>query len=267
MTPKKTMNKKENTHSYFSACMYQLKDCRLVLHYEQGMRLYENGGDIDKVDESLLIWTHSYDDIKSTGDDGQRFFWVDFGTEEGEIVSQLHISIESDCFCAGIGPARLSKTGRLHSALISVGESRSHWRLCIGEVKSESDIVMYLCGAKRCICENCLIPKSFCSAMNFFRGAENCEIRACVQSISHSCMLSTYFSHPPLSVRFMKRIKSLRRFRVALHLCRTNTPTPRRTSKTQGRCDDYSICYCWQLWNTCVCLEEVRLFSFLAVLR
>jgi len=31
-----------------------------------------------------IYWRNPFESIKSTGDDGQRFFWIDFGGEVGE---------------------------------------------------------------------------------------------------------------------------------------------------------------------------------------
>ena len=88
-----------------------------MLHYEDGLRLY------DAVDEGKLLWTQPYEAIKSSGDDGQRFIWLDFGSDQPEIVSA--------CTCApsfaGTGPVGQSEAGRVHSALVPVGQSLSNW--------------------------------------------------------------------------------------------------------------------------------------------
>lgn len=34
-----------------------------------------------------IYWRSPFENIKSTGDDGNRFFWIDFGGEGGEQVS------------------------------------------------------------------------------------------------------------------------------------------------------------------------------------
>lgn len=79
---------------YFSACVWQGRDCRLVLHYEDGLTLMANvtmapsqfnGPLAPSVPQ--IYWRNPFESIKSTGDDGQRFFWIDFGGEVGEQVN------------------------------------------------------------------------------------------------------------------------------------------------------------------------------------
>jgi hypothetical protein len=69
-----------------------------VLHYEEGLTLMANvsmapsqfnGPLASNVPQ--IYWRHPFESIKSTGDDGQRFFWIDFGGEGGEQVRHFII--------------------------------------------------------------------------------------------------------------------------------------------------------------------------------
>jgi len=71
-----------------SACIWQGRDCKLILHFEDGLTLLSSGQEtLSNQLATQVFWHHSYEEIKSTGDDGVRLFWVDFGGEVGEQVS------------------------------------------------------------------------------------------------------------------------------------------------------------------------------------
>jgi hypothetical protein len=49
-----------------------------MIDMEKGVGLLDQSGH--------LLWQYPFDAIKATGDDGQRFFWIDFGPPGGEQV-------------------------------------------------------------------------------------------------------------------------------------------------------------------------------------
>lgn len=71
---------------FLSGCMYQGQDCRLVIHYERGFSV------ITDRDESSLaqpLFSYPFENLKMSADDGVRILYLDFGGNEGEIVSKI----------------------------------------------------------------------------------------------------------------------------------------------------------------------------------
>uniref|UniRef100_A0A915HEW1 Syntrophin n=1 Tax=Romanomermis culicivorax TaxID=13658 RepID=A0A915HEW1_ROMCU len=108
-------------------CVWQGRDCRLVLHYDLGLTLMSNtsansttlpnatslsNGQLPQ-SQPQIYWRSSFENIKSTGDDGNRFFWIDFGLESGEqeldllgspkpVVFILHSFLSAKVFRLGV---------------------------------------------------------------------------------------------------------------------------------------------------------------------
>uniref|UniRef100_A0A5S6Q7I9 PDZ domain-containing protein n=1 Tax=Trichuris muris TaxID=70415 RepID=A0A5S6Q7I9_TRIMR len=64
-------------------CSWRGNDCTLNLHYEDGISLLLSDS-LSAVNGSQALWKQPYENIRSTGDDSHRFFWIDFGGELGE---------------------------------------------------------------------------------------------------------------------------------------------------------------------------------------
>lgn len=59
----------------------------MIVHLERGFSLLEGGlGPTAKA-----IWTFAFDKLKGSADDGQRLLYLDFGGDEGEIVSKINL--------------------------------------------------------------------------------------------------------------------------------------------------------------------------------
>ncbi|KRZ70137.1 Syntrophin-1 [Trichinella papuae] len=77
-----------------SACVWRNNDCQVILHCDDGITLLSasssgldgggGGGGTSAASQPPVLWKQPYETIRSTGDDGQRFFWIDFGGELGE---------------------------------------------------------------------------------------------------------------------------------------------------------------------------------------
>ncbi|OUC47594.1 PDZ/DHR/GLGF domain protein, partial [Trichinella nativa] len=75
-------------------CVWRNNDCQVILHCDDGITLLsanssglEPGvGGASAANQPPVLWKQPYETIRSTGDDGQRFFWIDFGGELGEQV-------------------------------------------------------------------------------------------------------------------------------------------------------------------------------------
>lgn len=76
----------------YLACIWQGRDCKLLLHYEDGLTLLSNSpSDNVKLNGPTMgmghvYWHYPYENIRATGDDGNRIFWVDVGGDVGEQV-------------------------------------------------------------------------------------------------------------------------------------------------------------------------------------
>ncbi|KFD50177.1 hypothetical protein M513_08922 [Trichuris suis] len=64
-------------------CSWRGSDCTVNLHYEDGISLILSDS-LSAVNGSQVLWKQPYENIRSTGDDSHRFFWIDFGGELGE---------------------------------------------------------------------------------------------------------------------------------------------------------------------------------------
>ena len=74
-------------------CVWQGKSCQLVIHHEDGFSLYAagtrgiTGNGISPESIPTPLWRRSFDKLKMSADDGSRLLWLDFGGEDGEVVS------------------------------------------------------------------------------------------------------------------------------------------------------------------------------------
>ena len=68
-------------NQYFQACFWHNRECRLVLHYEYGFKLFESSS------TNSLLWQQGFDKLKRSADNNQNLLWLEFENEEGEIVS------------------------------------------------------------------------------------------------------------------------------------------------------------------------------------
>lgn len=60
--------------------LYQGRPCQLILNLDRGFSMIENAS-------AKSLWTFSFDKLKGSADDGIRFLFLDFGGDDGEIVS------------------------------------------------------------------------------------------------------------------------------------------------------------------------------------
>ncbi|KAI6241291.1 hypothetical protein M3Y99_00354600 [Aphelenchoides fujianensis] len=58
-------------------CLWQDQECELVIDLEKGISLINRAS-------GELLWEHPFDAIRVSGDDNQRFLWIDFGLPGGE---------------------------------------------------------------------------------------------------------------------------------------------------------------------------------------
>ncbi len=58
--------------------MWQDQQCELLIELDGGISLISGS-------DSQVLWHHSFEDIRSSGDDGQ-YLWLDFGPSTGEKV-------------------------------------------------------------------------------------------------------------------------------------------------------------------------------------
>ncbi|VDP14602.1 unnamed protein product [Soboliphyme baturini] len=66
-------------------CLCKDLECRVILHYEDGITLISNSpSGLGSRTSSQIIWQQPYENIRSTGDDGHVFVWIDFGGDVGE---------------------------------------------------------------------------------------------------------------------------------------------------------------------------------------
>ncbi len=66
--------------------MYQGQDCRLVIHYERGFSVIADG---ENSSVAQPLFSYPFEKLKMSADDGVRVLDLDFGGNEGEIVSQI----------------------------------------------------------------------------------------------------------------------------------------------------------------------------------
>lgn len=67
----------------FTGCVYKGEASQLILHYETGLRLVQSGG--------TTVWQFPFHRLRSSADDGHRLLWLDFGTEQSDIVSYISL--------------------------------------------------------------------------------------------------------------------------------------------------------------------------------
>lgn len=83
-----------------TSCLYRGRECRLVIHYEQGFSVLadpkladgENGeeGAAHTPSRPTVLLSYPYEKLKMSSDDGVRMLSLDFGGKEGEIQLDLH---------------------------------------------------------------------------------------------------------------------------------------------------------------------------------
>jgi hypothetical protein len=87
-------------------CLWQERPCELVINLEKGISLLAQ-------DSGELLWQHPFSSIRATGDDGQKFLWIDFGPPGGEqevdllgspkpVVFILHTFLATKVFQLGL---------------------------------------------------------------------------------------------------------------------------------------------------------------------
>nr|AAW27713.1 SJCHGC09455 protein [Schistosoma japonicum] len=69
-------------------CRWQNYDCRLTLHYDNGLKLISRQlpiGSHSTVHGNManehVIWQYQYERLRSTADDGKTILWIDFGPD------------------------------------------------------------------------------------------------------------------------------------------------------------------------------------------
>uniref|UniRef100_A0A7E4WAY5 PDZ domain-containing protein n=1 Tax=Panagrellus redivivus TaxID=6233 RepID=A0A7E4WAY5_PANRE len=89
-----------------SPCIWNDRQCDLVINIEAGISLHSQ-------DTAEVIWSHPFSSIRATGDDGQKFVWIDFGPPTGEqevdllgspkpVVFILHTFLATKVFQLGL---------------------------------------------------------------------------------------------------------------------------------------------------------------------
>jgi hypothetical protein len=69
-----------------SGCLWQGQPAQLILHYENGFMLMEVLNTLTRR-EPRTLWKFPFERLRMSADDGTRLLWLDFGGEEGEMVS------------------------------------------------------------------------------------------------------------------------------------------------------------------------------------
>jgi hypothetical protein len=107
VTARKQKSIVDNTS--FLACIWQDNECELVIQLEGGISLFSRKS-------GEFLWQYPFESIRATGDDTQRFLWIDFGPPAGEIVNLTVISIKA---ILGTRIDRIAKSRSLHFAFLS----------------------------------------------------------------------------------------------------------------------------------------------------
>jgi hypothetical protein len=58
--------------------LWQEQECELVIQLDKGIGLHSRAS-------GELLWQYPFEAIRSTGDDTQRYLWIDFGPPSGEL--------------------------------------------------------------------------------------------------------------------------------------------------------------------------------------
>lgn len=56
-------------------CRWRDQDCRLTLHFDGGLTLKNRAS-------GQLLWQQTYEALRRSADDGERFLWLEFAGEE-----------------------------------------------------------------------------------------------------------------------------------------------------------------------------------------
>lgn len=66
--------------------MWQGKPAQLALNFDNGFTLLEApSGSMGR--EMKVLWSFPFERLRTSADDGSRLLWLDFGGDEGEMVS------------------------------------------------------------------------------------------------------------------------------------------------------------------------------------
>jgi len=74
---------------------WQGQKCSLVIHYENGFTLLDSSDNND-LNKPNILWTHPFERLRMSADDGSRLVWLDFG-EDGEQASEAYLLIFDIC--------------------------------------------------------------------------------------------------------------------------------------------------------------------------
>uniref|UniRef100_A0AC35FC70 Syntrophin n=1 Tax=Panagrolaimus sp. PS1159 TaxID=55785 RepID=A0AC35FC70_9BILA len=96
----------EDVGQLSTPCLWQERPCELVINLEKGVSLLSQ-------DTGELLWQNPFSSIRATGDDGQKFLWIDFGPPVGEqevdllgspkpVVFILHTFLATKVFQLGL---------------------------------------------------------------------------------------------------------------------------------------------------------------------
>src|SRR6218665_1295949 len=75
----------------FPAVLWQNQKCRLTLHYENGFTL-TNNQPTDDANKLQIYWHYPYEKLRSSGDDGNRILWLDFGDDGEHVRKETRLS-------------------------------------------------------------------------------------------------------------------------------------------------------------------------------
>lgn len=64
------------------SCISQGRPSQLIIHLDRGLTLLDSA-----FSPAKIVWTYSFDKLKGSADDGNRILYLEFGADEGEIVS------------------------------------------------------------------------------------------------------------------------------------------------------------------------------------
>jgi hypothetical protein len=71
---------------FCAGCLWQGQPAQLIIHYENGFTLMEVLNTLTRR-EPRTLWKLPFERLRMSADDGARLLWLDFGGEEGEMVS------------------------------------------------------------------------------------------------------------------------------------------------------------------------------------
>ncbi|RNA16726.1 Beta-1-syntrophin [Brachionus plicatilis] len=72
-------------------CSWNGRDCKLYIHFEDGLKLYENK-------QCTLLWQQRFDKLKRSADNNHNLLWLNFENDEGEIELDVGSSLKPFVF-------------------------------------------------------------------------------------------------------------------------------------------------------------------------